>query len=301
MTSEIISPFVLLFIGVGLGFLFGRIFSVTSSPFSLAFNYIFGPLLVFYGTLSKNFEFDFIIIFFAFLCLNLLLVLIAYIWSVLVPLSRKENALFRFSGTTSNIGNFGLPLCVSLFGEQTIALVAFIIVSTNFSMQLLGVFFLSNEQKSPVKALLEIFKMPMLWALLIAMFFQLAQIKLPQAVFSPIAELGRAAIPLAIFTFGVALSGLRSFSIPIRLIVQSVILRLILSPLIAIVILNLIEMEDITRKVFFVESTLPLAVFTIVLADIFDCDVEKASSMVFVSTLLSIITVPLWIHFMLPG
>lgn len=300
MSNEIIPPFVLLFLGVGLGFLFGRIFRVDSSPFSKAFNYIFSPILVFTGTLSGSFEIDYISVFFAFLCLNLSLILVSYGWSLVVPLSTKENALFRFTGTTSNVGNFGLPLCISLFGDQAIALVAFIIISTSFTMQLVGVYFLTNELKSRFDAFLEVFKMPVLWALILASVFQLLEIRIPEVVFSPMTEIGRAAIPLAVFIFGIALSRLRSFSLPSRLIAQSVLLRLLISPLFALGIIYFTDMGEVARKVFFVESTLPLAVFTIILADVCDCDVEKASTMVFVSTLLSMVTVPAWIYFVLP-
>ena len=86
---------------------------------------------------------------------------------------------------------------------------------------------------------------------------------------------------------------------PARIAAQSSFLRFVISPLVAISIIQIIPMDQLTRQVFFVESVVPIAVFTIILSDIFHCQPQKASALVFWNTILAILVLPLWIVFIM--
>jgi len=298
--QQLIEPFFLLFLGTFLGFLFGKFFHFPSKPFSSAVNFVFMPFLVFSGLIDRELNMQYLLVFIAYFSFILLLIFIAFFWSKFFPLEVKENAIFRLTSVSSNTGNFGIPLCVALFGSEVIAIIAFIILANQIMLNIFGVFFISQGKKNIKKSFLDILKMPVLWAITLSLLIKYFSFNFSSSFFEPIKTIGLTTIPLAIFTFGLSLSGIEKCNFPLRLFLQSSFLRLILSPLVMLIILKIFNLEKNFSQVLFVESTVPLAIFTIILADIYSCSPQKASSIVLASTILSIFTISFWLVFILP-
>ena len=295
---ELLTPFALLFTGTFLGFTFGKISRVSSHNFSKAHIFIFSPLLMFTGTFAKQFEFDFVKIFFLAALLSTVLMILALLWSMIFPLSREENAIFLINSTVSNVGNFGMPLCVSILGEASIAPLSFVLLVHTIFANTAGAFFISGGQQDFKKSLKNIFKLPAIWAVLLGLCFQFLAIRIPVPIFESLKMFGNVAIPFSVFIFGMSLSVLDKFILPKRLFLQSVFLQLFLSPALAYVILGFFPVGELVAKVFLIESTVPLALITVALADVFNCKKEKAATIVLWSTLLSFVTIPLWLYFL---
>ena len=294
---ELLSPFFLLFLGTLLGFLFGKNFQISSKNFSRANLFIFSPLLMFTGTFAKQFDFDFIKIFFLTALLSIVLMIFALLWSKAFPLPQEENAIFLTNSTVSNVGNFGMPLCISILGEASIAPLSFVLLVHSIFANTFGAFFISGGQQSFKKSLINILKLPTIWAVLLGLILQFLDIKIPAVIFQPLQTFGNVAIPFSIFIFGMSLSVLEKFILPTRLFLQSLFWQLILAPIVGLGILKFFSIGKLASQVFFIETTVPLALITVVLADVFNCKKEKAATIVLLSTLFSFVTIPLWIYF----
>ena len=253
------------------------------------------PFLVFTGIFAREISMQFFWAFLAFFLLQICLILIVLIWSKIFPLSKKENAIFRLNATVGNIVNFGLPLCIGIFGEESVAIISMFILATQLVLQTAGIFFISNGTKTPKESFFTIFKMPIFWAILLALFLQILHVKIPPLLYDTLKNFGKVAITLSVFIFGISLSHLKFSSFPVRLFFQSVLLRMFIAPFIALGIIKILPLEKIVANVFFVEATVPLGIYIVILSDVFDCDASHAASIVLASTILSIVSIPAWV------
>ena len=71
-------------------------------------------------------------------------------------------------------------------------------------------------------------------------------------------------------------------------------LRLVLYPLLILAVLRLFHTDRVLCSTMVLLSAMPMASTTAILADKYECSPEIASQTIFVSTLLSIVTLPVF-------
>jgi predicted permease len=125
-------------------------------------------------------------------------------------------------------------------------------------------------------------------------------VPIPQPLATPIDYLSNAFIGTALITLGVQLGSMewkikRSLLIDVSL---SGMLRLLVGPLLAWFIVWLMGLDKLTAAALIVSSAVPTSLSSVLLAVEFDNEAEFASQSVFVSTILSIITVTAVIFFL---
>ena len=203
-----------------------------------------------------------------------------------------------------NIVYLGFPLINSLFpgGDALFYAILFHLVSS-FIMWTLGVYLLGrNNNKSVSKGILNLLN-PNTFAFFLGFLLLIFKIQLPVYVEKPLSGLGNTTIYLSMFYIGAML-----YSINWRKALvskASYILslnKLLLVPVIAMILfISLAHLFSIhpDEKVFFViilESGMPAMANIVVLARIFGADDVMATQNVFISTLLSLITLPLLLY-----
>ncbi|NOQ30321.1 MAG: hypothetical protein GQ570_04265 [Helicobacteraceae bacterium] len=77
----------------------------------------------------------------------------------------------------------------------------------------------------------------------------------------------------------------------------AVLLKLIISPLLMIAPLQLFQLQNWQQQVVIIETAMPSAMLSVVLASKYGCDSELASKLVFITTILSAITIPIVLTF----
>ena len=97
-------------------------------------------------------------------------------------------------------------------------------------------------------------------------------------------------MPVAIFTLGAQLADTRIQLKSIAVYVP-VLLRLVISPMVGFLLITLLGIDGLMAQVLLIGSASPSAVNSLLLAIEFDADPEFASQTVFLTTLLSAITV----------
>jgi len=107
--------------------------------------------------------------------------------------------------------------------------------------------------------------------------------------------LSGAAIPIIMISLGLSLEvgGLKNY-LDASTFVSTV--RLIISPAIAFVIVTILGFSYINSTVTVVEAGMPSAMLSLVLAASYDLDVKAAAACIFMSTVLSMITLPILIY-----
>jgi len=137
----------------------------------------------------------------------------------------------------------------------------------------------------------EIFKVPLIYAAILGLLCNLLRIKVPEIIVSPLSFIGLMAVPLILITLGYNLSRIKIASFPTTLLASF--LRMGVGILLGILTAHIFSLSGILKSVVILDSAMPAAVLASVLATKYDNEAELVSSVVFVTTIISLITIPL--------
>ncbi len=215
-----------------------------------------------------------------------------HIWKETGP--RKD--VLQFSLIFSNVAYMGYPVIQVVYGEIGVFYTALYNIPFNVVLLTLGMIIMSRStggsgRVDVVKAL----KNPGLAAVVIGFLLFSFSIRLPGALSQALETTGAATTPLAMIVIGVLLAGVSFSSVfgDARLYVLTA-TRLVFLPLVAFVLLKLAGVEGIMLGIPVMTIGMPVAVNTGAFASLYDSDSGLASRIVFLSTLCSMLTIPLW-------
>jgi predicted permease len=131
-----------------------------------------------------------------------------------------------------------------------------------------------------------LFKVPSVYAIPLALLVRLNDIELPLALWRPIELLGSAAVPSMLILLGMQIA---RAGLPKRkgLLFASAGLRMFASPLIAWFVASLMGLSGVGRQAGILESAMPTAVLTTVIATEYDVEPEFVTGAVLTTTLIS--------------
>jgi predicted permease len=212
--------------------------------------------------------------------------------------NQKECRTFAFTTGIYNYGYFPIPIIALLFDRETTGVLLVHNLGVEIAMWVLGVGFIlsRNDPKSIWK---RVFSGPVI-AILIAVpmnYFKVDQ-HLPNFALETIQLLGQCAIPLGLILIGATFADLsQGVKILDRLRIPTIaaVLRLGILPAAFIFAALILPLSTELKAVIAVQAAMPCGVFPIVLARHFDGSPEVALKVVLGTTLISFLTIPLWI------
>jgi len=187
-----------------------------------------------------------------------------------------------------NTGNMGIPICLFAYGTLGMGVAAAIsslVILLHFTINI----FLASK-KFDIKIIL---KSPPTYAVIVSVFFLYFDLEMPKVVINTVMLLGYAMIVLILMSLGVSLTQLKVFSLKDSII--SSICRVIIGPLIGFLIIKIFNLSGFAAGVLLIQSAMPSAILTYLVAEMYSPKkvVDSISSMIVVSTLMSLITVPI--------
>ena len=187
-----------------------------------------------------------------------------------------------------NTGNMGIPICLFAYGNLGMGVAAAIsslVILLHFTINI----FLASK-KFDIKIIL---KSPPTYAVIVAVFFLYFDLEMPKVVINTVMLLGYAMIVLILMSLGVSLTQLKVFSLKDSII--SSIGRVIIGPIIGFLIIKIFNLSGFAAGVLLIQSAMPSAILTYLVAEMYSPKkvVDSISSMIVVSTLMSLITVPI--------
>ncbi len=288
IAANVILP---IFIVMSLGFLVSKRFTLDLSSLSKLNFYIFIPVFMFYSLLifkPGNHEISVTVLFnllFAGLTFLAMLGITKYL-----NFGPKLAAVSTLSAMIFNSANYGIPAVELAFQGEGVAIQVITITTMNILTYTLGVIIVGGVREWK-KGIVTILKLPILYALAAALVIRGMGLDLPDALMTPLKWTADGMLPIALLTLGAQLgqSGL-SFRYPTELWV-TVLARLLLCPLIALVLLKVMDCHGLLGRVLFVSSAFPTAVATVLFSIEYDQEPTFAADVVFLTTLLSALTV----------
>jgi predicted permease len=212
-------------------------------------------------------------------------------------LEGKTRTSFLLAVMFSNSGNYAMPVILFAFGREGLAHASIYFVASAVVVYTAGVFIAVHGGHGFRRAMSGIVRVPSLYALVAAVIFLVTRTAVPMAIMRPLGMLSDAAIPMMILVLGMQLKRATFPKRPAAVLV-AVALSLLVGPAVGITLTALLGMTGLARDVAIVVSAMPAAVVTTVLAIEFDLDSNFVTSVVFVSTLLSPLTLVLLIAYL---
>ena len=274
----------------GAGFTLAKLLHVDSRSLGRVVFYVFSPLLIFNLLLNNQLELKeagIVIIFTVSIVLTM--GVITYLTGSLFKIERPILMTILITSMFANTGNYGLPLVSFAFGEDALPYAAIYFVTTTFLFFSVGVFLASLGHMNVRDAALGLFKIPVLYAVLLAVLINIFQVKIPTPVLRTVDLAAGGSIPLMLILLGVELSRVE-ISANLRALQLSVALRLLVAPLIALSIAMLFGMQALVRGAVVTQASMPSIVSSAVLAMEYQLDSKFVTSVIFISTLLSPLT-----------
>ena len=204
----------------------------------------------------------------------------------------KDAPVMTFSATFSNCGFMGLPLAQALFGAEGVMYASIFVVVFNISQWTYGYAVLSGGH-IPVKRLLI---NPGILGLAAGLPLFLFSVPIPDIASQIISSVADLNTPLAMIVIGCHLASTNLLKALADKRVYAVCgMRLLLAPVLSLLLVWLlpIPLESVPRSVLCIELAAPTAATSVLIGTLCGHDGELPSRCVAISTLLSIITLPL--------
>lgn len=227
----------------------------------------------------------------------IILILVSMLIPQLLRTGRKDAGLYRFMFIFSNTGFIGYPVAHSLFGPSAVFYVSIFVLFFQLLCWSYGVQIVSGNGR--FHWYWGILKSPCVIAALIAYFIYLTGIRFPVIISDSANFIGDVTPPLAMLVIGSSLS-----RVPLRQVFGNwriyilFILKMIVMPIMVHSVLSLIIKNELILGVTTVILCMPVATNAIIISHQNGADENLAASGTFISTLLSIVTIPLVIMFL---
>lgn len=194
--------------------------------------------------------------------------------------------------TFGNTGNLGLPLALFAFGDEGLGYAVVIFAIMGVYSFTFGVWLVSGGG-SPLKVVKE----PLVAATLLGALFLWQGWKTPLFLTNTLELIGQMAIPLMLITLGVALARLSPKSLGMPVLLSSA--KVVFCVAIAAAVGRWFNLPPVAFGVLVLQVSTPVAVTSYLLAEKYGEDSESVAGLVVVSTLLSVITIPLTLAFLI--
>lgn len=226
-------------------------------------------------------------------------VLLGLILPRLLRCREEERRLYAFMATFSNMGFLGFPVISAVYGPNAVFYASIFNLIFQLVVYTYGVS-LMNGKNSKLQLSWKTFFSPMIICSVIAYVCYLTNAAAPEIVVKTIGMLSNVTSPVCMLVIGIALA-----NVPVgkvftnwRLYVINAI-RLLALPVLVWLVLRPFHMNPLILGVTVVISAMPVATMTTLFAAKYGKNEELAASGVFLSTLMSLGTIPLlmWLLF----
>lgn len=227
--------------------------------------------------------------------------IIAIIFSKLIKTKPEDTGLFISMFFNSNTIFVGLPVNLALFGEKSIPYVLLYYIANTTFFWTIGVYFISKNGKQKTnnkifsKNTIKRIMSPPLLGYIVALVLVMLKVNLPNFIMDTCKYMGDITTPLSMLFIGICIFSVKFKDIKISKDMFGIVAgRFIISPLTVFVITLFIPIPLLMKKVFIIQAAMPVMTNTSIIAKAYDGDTEYAAVMTVVTTVLSIIAIPLY-------
>ncbi|MFS0574662.1 AEC family transporter [Sporosarcina sp. 179-K 3D1 HS] len=258
--------------------------------------YLMSPFLAFRTFYANEITMDyFYIILFCFFQMGALF-LTVWITSRMMKSTRPQFAAMILGAVFMNSGNYGAPVVLFALGAVGFDYAVIMMVFQTVLMNSFGIFFasLGGSEKATIQdSFQRVIRMPVLYAAIVGVIMQLLHIQIPSSLMEGIHLIADASIPTVMLVLGMQLAVITRKRVVYKFVSATVFIRMIFSPLLAAAVLYFLPVSDLLKTVLIIQSAMPASANTTMFALQFGTESDLVSFCTLVTTLLSLVTVPI--------
>ncbi|WP_461206578.1 AEC family transporter [Clostridium sp. DL1XJH146] len=203
-----------------------------------------------------------------------------------------KRAVLKFATIFSNCGFMGFPLIFSIYGNVGILYTSIFNILFNVFVWTYGMMLFTDKRN--LKDAKKLLKNPALIAVLIGVLLLVLPIELPSVLYMTFELVGDTTTPLSMIIIGVMVADVNIKEIINDFSLYYVsLIRLIIVPIITYFILNLLHADVLIRDIIVVLEAMPAGSLGAIFAESTNKEPRYASKVVFVTTLFSVVTIPI--------
>lgn len=200
--------------------------------------------------------------------------------------------VYKYGTICSNAGFLGNPLVESIYGSMGLMYASIYLIPQRICMWSAGVSCFTRAQGKDV--IKKVLTHPCIVAVYIGLPILLFQITLPQPITSTLKTLSGCTTAMSMLVIGGILAEIDIKTVVNRRVIYYTFMRLIFIPALVFGACMLFNFNPLVIKVSTVLAGMPAGSTTAILASKYNGDEQEAVKMIFLSTLLSMVTIPCW-------
>ncbi|MEK7353873.1 MAG: AEC family transporter [Chloroflexota bacterium] len=207
---------------------------------------------------------------------------------IVFKITRQKHSGLYIPIINMNTVNIPFPIIYLVYGAEGLFAATLFFIPNVLVLNSLGIYLASGKHwRDSIK---EVLKVPALYAAVAGLAVNFSHISVPQLVVKPLSFIALMVTPLVLIILGVNLATMRLNSLPTTLLPSF--LRVGVGLALGVLAVNLFQLTGILRAVVILDSAMPAAANTAMLATKYKNEAELVSSVVFVTTIASLVIIP---------
>lgn len=215
--------------------------------------------------------------------------------------SDKMKPVMNYGLICSNSSFIGLPVVNNIYDSIGVLYASIFQLPVRITMwtsgltQFTGIKVDENGKKLPVftkETIKSLILHPCIIAVFLGLLIMAFHIPLPDCVNRSITFMSQCAIPVSMIVIGCILSECKVSQLFDKATFYFTFIRLLAFPLLIFALLKLLKVDPLIIGVSTLLTGMPAGTTTAILADKYGCDAAFASTVIFISTMFSIVTIP---------
>jgi len=216
-------------------------------------------------------------------------------------LSRPQQGALLLAATFPNATYLGLPVTGQVLGDWTqVVVLKFDLFACTPVLLTIGILIAHRfgDAQTKIHPLQELVRVPPLWALAIASVLNITDTPQPELVAHALKTLSGGVVPLMLIALGMSIrwDTLQTRFMPLLLPVCMI--TLVIAPLVALGVGSGLGLETGTLTAVVLLAAMPTMIFGIVICERYQLDGALYAAAVFLTTLLSMVTLTLWFGYL---
>ena len=204
-----------------------------------------------------------------------------------------EKAVYQYATVCSNSGFLGNPIAESVFGSMGLLYASVFLLPQRVVMWTAGVSYFTKETDKR-QAYKKILRHPSMIATYIGFIIIIFKLTIPAPIYKAVLSLSNCTTAMTMMYIGTILVGVDFKSLVTRKQLYYNLIRLVIMPLIIFIACKILSIDPFITGCGVLLTSMPAGSTTSLLAAKYDADEESAAKCVVLSTIFSIISIPVW-------
>lgn len=206
--------------------------------------------------------------------------------------TENKQKTLRYGTIISNSGFFGNPMIEGIYGSDGLLYASLFMLPVRIVMWTVGMaVFLKGKKNEAWKNVLT---NPCLVAIYLGVLVMISEVQLPTFLQNTITGISNCNTPISMMLIGMMLAEVNPKGLIDRTVIFYTAIRLLVIPAVIFVVMMPFAIDPMLRGITVIMAGMPAPITTALLSAKYGGDEKYATGMIFFSTILSMVTLPLW-------